>query len=754
MAGALCDIRVIDFGQYVAGPLTTMLLGDQGAEVIRIDPPGGPRWRSNADAVLNRGKRRITLDLKNAVDFDVARRLCASADVVVENFRPGVMERLGLGASHLLGANRGLIYCSLPGFAADDPRATIPAWEGVVGAATATYRARDPKAEPHFTAIPLPSNFAAFTAANSIVAALLARQSTGSGQRIETPLFDAMFEAFGVWGQKNLSGRGQAGMPANLGAPDPLRGGHYQCADGRWIQLLLLRPRHFDWFADRILPTQWRDEGLLDRERLERDPVLVAELGHRVAELFKTRTAWDWERAVNAIGTPLCVCRTTAEWLQDAHAIATRSVVAVEDPQLGPMMQAGFPVALSESRPDDPQPRRALDADRDAIMAELGTGRGSLPQTAGTALTAALEGVRVIDTTQIWAGPTAGRVLAEYGADVVKINDTSGDILSHLHVNSGKRSLLLDLRSEAGLKVLWKLVERSDVFMQNFARGTADRLGIGYAQVRAHRPDIIYSSVSAYGHDGPRGADRGWEPVGQAATGMQERMGGAVPMMQPWALCDYGTGLMGAFSVLLGLFHRARTGNGQRVEAALSMTGTLHQTPFMFSHAGRVWDEPRGPGAKGSGPLQRLYRAADGWLFLGAKANDLPKLAAVPGFEGIERVSGDALEQQLAARFQRDSADASVARLIAAGVGAHRLVDLEEIMEDAWVKTHRLSVVREHEGAGLVRMVGPSPRLSATPVRVASPARPPGADGPAVLSEIGLGEQMEALVQDGVVVLP
>ncbi|MBM3140883.1 MAG: CoA transferase [Chloroflexi bacterium] len=362
--------------------------------------------------------------------------------------------------------------------------------------------------------------------------------------------------------------------------------------------------------------------------------------------------------------------------------------------------------------------------------------------------------VRVIDTTQIWAGPTAGRVLAEFGADVVKINDTSGDVMSHLHVNSGKRSLLLDLRSAAGRDVLWRLAETSDVFIQNFRKGTAERLGIGYDDVRARRADILYASVSAYGYDGPRGADRGWEPVGQATTGMQLRMGGDAPAMQPFALCDYGTGMMGAFSVLLALFHRGRTGEGERVQAALSMTGTLHQTSFMFEYEGRTWDEPSGRAARGAGPLQRLYRAADGWFVLGARPGDRPRLAAATGIAGLAAMDGGALEQALETRFATEPTATWVDRLTAAGIGAHALVDLETVLEDPWVRRHRLTVVREHEGVGAVRMVGPSPRLSMTPVRVTEPARPPGADGPTVLVELGLGDVLGELLSARAIAVP
>src|SRR5215208_3873483 len=134
MAGPLAGIRVIDFGQYVAGPLAAMLLADHGAEVIRVDPPGGPRWPTPANATWNRGKRGVILDLKRGADHALARQLIGSADVVIENFRPGVMERLDLGPRAMTDAHPRLIYCSLPGFAADDPRASLPAWEGVVAA--------------------------------------------------------------------------------------------------------------------------------------------------------------------------------------------------------------------------------------------------------------------------------------------------------------------------------------------------------------------------------------------------------------------------------------------------------------------------------------------------------------------------------------------------------------------------------------------------------------------------------------------
>ena len=125
MSSVLEGVRVIDFGQYIAGPLAGMLLADQGADVVRVDPPGGPMWDTPANATWNRGKRSITLNLKQPDGVETALRLIASADVVIENFRPGVMDRLGLGPQQVLRDNPRLIYCSLPGFASDDPRAAF-----------------------------------------------------------------------------------------------------------------------------------------------------------------------------------------------------------------------------------------------------------------------------------------------------------------------------------------------------------------------------------------------------------------------------------------------------------------------------------------------------------------------------------------------------------------------------------------------------------------------------------------------------
>jgi crotonobetainyl-CoA:carnitine CoA-transferase CaiB-like acyl-CoA transferase len=736
MAGALAGVRVIDFGQYIAGPLTAMLLADQGADVVRVEPPGGPRLDTPANQTWNRGKRSLVLDLTRQEDRATARRLVETADVVVENFRPGVMDRLGLGAAAMTAANPRLIYCSLPGFAADDPRAGLPAWEGVVGAATATYPFRGPEGAPVYTAVPISSCYAAFQAAVGIAIALYARQRDGLGQRIEVPLFDATFAAIGSRGL-----RVHDRPPAPLTGPIAGWTRQFECKDGRWVQFHAGNSR-FGAFLEAVGAAAWAD-----------DP----DAQQRIAALFKSRTAQEWEDLAEQVGTECAVCRTSAEWLENPHARASRIVVETDDPKLGRLVGPGINVRLSATPGAIRSPAPPPDGHRAAVLAELAERRpAAAPHAVTETPRAALEGVKVIDLCIILAGPTCGRTLAEFGADVIKIDSPRrAAIAFHHDINRGKRSILLDLKSEEGLRIFWRLVEQADVVVQNFRKGVAERLGIGYEQVRARRPDIVYCSINTYGQIGPWAGRPGHEQLAQAATGMQVRFGGdGRPVLQPFAVNDYGTGFMGAYAVALALLHRRRTGEGQHVDTALAYTATVLQSPFLQAYAGKRWDEPRGQDALGSSPLHRAYRARDGWLFLGARPSDRDRLEHALGLTGLGSLDAAALAHTLAERLAGDTVAAWERRLWEAGIGAHRVVgDVADLMADPWVRAHGLSITRPHEGVGLIDTTGPAPRLSRTPPVPGCPAPRPGADAASILGEIGLAGELDRLVRAGVVVL-
>jgi crotonobetainyl-CoA:carnitine CoA-transferase CaiB-like acyl-CoA transferase len=752
MTSVLDGIRVIDFGQYIAGPLAGMLLADHGADVIHVDPPGGPMWHTPANATWNRGKRSIILNLKHPDDLAIATRLLESTDVVIENFRPGVLDRLGLGPQAALAMNPRLIYCSLPGFASDDPRAQVRAFEGVVGAATATYRPHTEGSDrPVYTAIPISSNYAAFQAVVGIVMALLARQRDGTGQWIEVPLFDATFPSIGARAMRVHD-------PAYI-VPTPrgIWGGGFECADGRWVQFGGSGNQNFRQFVEAAGITAWDAEGLTDIERIMRDPELFAEHLRRARELFKTRTAQEWEDLVARAGSEGAVCRTSAEWFEHPHAVASQMVLEVEDPQYGKMLQPGVNVRLSRTPGAVRWPAPKPDQHRAEILTGLDAQPADriLPTLEGTVRTA-LEGMRVLDLCIILAGPTLGRTLAEFGADVIKIDNPTrgGYVASHNDVNRGKRSLLLDLKSEAGRNIFWQLLEGADVVAQNYRAGKLEKLGLSYEEVRRRKPDIIYASLNAFGHLGPWARRPGHEQFAQATTGMQRRFGGdGPPTIQPNPINDYGTGFMGAYAVALALWHRQRTGEGQHVDTALAYTAMIHQSPFMQLYNGKRWDEPNGQDQLGSGPLHRAYRARDGWFFVGARQDEVPRLAAVEGLMGIASLREKPLEHALEQQFAGDSVDTWVARLTRAGIGAHRYIGgLGELMADPWVTAHELSLTREHDEMGLVTTCGPAPRLSRTPIRIGKPAPKPGSDAHEILTEIGLGDrEIEALIEAGVV---
>jgi len=273
--------------------------------------------------------------------------------------------------------------------------------------------------------------------------------------------------------------------------------------------------------------------------------------------------------------------------------------------------------------------------------------------------------------------------------------------------------------------------------------------------LRTLKPDLIHVSVSAFGYGGPWGAWPGYEPNAQATTGLQTRMGGdGAPLMQPFAVNDYGTGLLAAYGTSLALFHRARTGEGQQVEAALAFTGTMLQSAYLQEYAGKRWDEPRGREARGSGPLQRMYRAEDGWLYLGARGNQRAALGQVAGLGGSEALEGAALEAFLTERFAARAVDAWVASLTAAGIGAHRVVtSIPSVMTDPWVAAHNLSVTRQHDSGEMITTTGPGARLSRTPVVPGRPAATPGADAESVLGQIGLADALGELCETGTVLV-
>ena len=722
--GALDGLRVIDFGQYMAGPLAAMMFADHGADVIRVDPPSGPMWDTPANAVWNRGKRRISLDLKSADGRRTAQELIASADIVVENFRPGVMDRLGLGAEESTNGNDRLIYLSMPGFSPDDERASVPGWEGVVSAGVGTYSgslmADAPK--PVYTAVPIASSYAAFTGCTGVAMALVARERDGFGQRIEASLHDSLYQAIGIRGLKFLDRDAPRGPVPWVGP--------YECADGRWVFFHAAYSHFIRQFCVAAGVPQWLDEPWSKASEIQQDFSLADTAIAHLTNIFLTRTAQEWEDLINEAGPPTVRCLDSAEWLHEPHAREAEIIVELDDPELGPMLQPGIQVRMGGTPGEIRGPRQALDADREDILAELSATVPAAMRAPGERLSQALEGMTALDLCIILAGPTCGRTLAEFGADVVKIDNPSREngIMLHEDINRGKRSVLLDLKRAEGRDVFLEMAADVDVVVQNYRQGKVGGLGVDYESVRQINPDVIYASLNAFGEIGPWAERAGWEQLAQSASGMMTRYGDTSPTLQPFAINDYGTGINGAFGVGMALYHKLRTGEGQQVFTALARTAGTLQSNMLHEYEGKRWDEPAGQDAVGDGPLHRLYEASDGWLFVGARpdqSDDMPS----------------------AEEFATRTVAEWVSELTAKGIGAAAVGSVEEAMTEYRAVAKGFSVTREHEGRGRVRTNGPSIKMSRTPVSVGRPAMVPGSAAPEVL-----GDRSTDLSEIGVVV--
>jgi crotonobetainyl-CoA:carnitine CoA-transferase CaiB-like acyl-CoA transferase len=389
----LAGLRVLDFGHYLAGPMVGMILADQGAEVIRIDPPGGPRWKNHVNAILGRGKKSIVLDLKTAADRKTAQDLAARSDLVVENFRPGVMDRLGLGAEQLMEINPALVYLSMPGFSSrDDTLSATKAFEGVIAAASGQFTDMGLSRvlmgiNPSFTPLPLASSYAATLGATAAVLALTKRKRTGRGESIEVPLASALLEGL-VYNamyvenypdryksprEREIERRRASGEPMNMayqeiqGYLDPFYR-TYTCADGRPFYVVCASHKHHVANAlklmglweemqaeglpdfDAYLPTdQWPEGQDCTLTAYPFSPAWAKTISAAMSQVFKTRSAFEWEEIWGEAGIPAAAHRTTREWLQSEHALASGLVLELEDPELGPTRQMGNLVWLAQS---------------------------------------------------------------------------------------------------------------------------------------------------------------------------------------------------------------------------------------------------------------------------------------------------------------------------------------------------------------------------------------------------------------------
>ena len=321
----------------------------------------------------------------------------------------------------------------------------------------------------------------------------------------------------------------------------------------------------------------------------------------------------------------------------------------------------------------------------------------------------------MLDLCIVLAGPTCGRTLAEYGADVIKIDDPARpyDPSGSLDVNRGKRSILLDLKQEAGRQVFFDLLETADVVVENYRKGSLAKLGLDYDSLKQRKPEPGLCIVERLWLRTGHGANvPGWEQLAQATSGMQVRRGGRddAPMLMPYPVNDYGTGMMGAYAVALALHERNRTGKGQSVDSGLALTAGLLQSPYFLDFDGHQRNEPEGRELRGIGLLcpdctkpatvgftciARMSSARKGFF----QIEELVHLSGHPESAAIkngEPVQDGALAQGLAEVFREKPRSHWMACISGAGIGIAENMGISDFRNAGHVRDAGLIVTREH----------------------------------------------------------
>ena len=722
----LTGVKIVDFGQYIAGPAVGMLLGDLGATVVKIDPLAGPMWDSPANAALNRNKVIVNLDLKTEDGLEKARALCSEADIVIENFRPGKLAALGLDFAEMRKERPELITLSIPGFASNDlERREQRAFETVVAASSGVFTDMGLNrvlmgVNPSFSPLPLASAYAAQIAASAAVLALQSRQVTGRGDQIEVPLAAAVMEGlcynsikvadmperYLTQREKEIERRRIEGLQMNVPYEDlqelldPFFRS-YMCKDGRMFYVVCPSHKHH---AKRCLEVLGIYEKLVEDGLTSEDdtykpwaewssPVSLGvypmpkdwadHIAARMKEVFMTRTAREWVKLFGRAGIPGGPQLWLQEWINDEYAEHSGLMIDVWDPEYGEMTQPGPIVWMEESGEEalTPEPRRWVEFDEALkILRKL---RTDIPEPSEeNDQEAWLTGVRVLDLCNVIAGPHSACYLARFGAEVIKLDpaqplyDSWNTVIYGLSQMRGKRSMLADLKSRYGRQVFEDLVKSVDIIVWNAPDSQIKRMGLDTESLRKLNPDAIFCKLDCFSgvRRGVRTDYIGYDDLVQAATGIMLRFGGAMDRPEEHAhvgTIDVMCGFGGALAVAAALYQKHRHGRIGRGRTSLSANSGLLQLPFAFDYKGRgLFDEPSGPEAIGWDDLSRFYSTASGrHILLSAYENDLQRFRNVEGLEELPDIDPDERAAYLAAAFQSQPASEWLSRLRDADIG-------------------------------------------------------------------------------------
>lgn len=636
--GPLHGIKVLDVSIMAAGPWTAALLGMLGAEVVKVEPPAGDatRWALPTQngmgtnfMAMNVNKKDIILDMKTEAGRAQALALAASADIIVQNFRVGVIDKLGLGYETVSALNPRVVYCSISGFGEEGPLRHAGCADPIMQAFSGFGRLNGGIGEEveafRFTGfIDLAT---ASVAAQSILAALVHRDETGLGQEVCVSMLEAALEMQGTRVAEWLAG---AEMPRARGsqsaafAPDRA----YRTLD-RQIFVSVCSENQWTGFCHALeRPALAQDARFLSNTLRVRH---LDALDAFVAPLIALRPALWWLRVFERNGVP-CALEQHFETIRRHQQVVDNGLIAaIPTREWGEISVAGLPWSFSRT-PCEVMPPPAPGEHTAEVLDGLGRDAGTLPVPTSNGVSS-LRGLQVIELAEGIAGPLAGLRLAELGADVIKVETAAGDWLrgayphakdevdaaSFVDLNRGKRSIALGTNAHAAKQVLRRLLGDADILITDWTEVRLAAAGIGDFAVDSPQlnPDLIVVSVSAWGARGPLSAMPGSELTVQAMAGYTRYLGayGEDARRLGADVASVGTGIFAMQAALAALYARRRGGGGQRVD--VSMWGTLLAMKSIHLAAQSNPDEYKGPRVGGANnPPELGWQTGKGRVFI------------------------------------------------------------------------------------------------------------------------------------------
>jgi crotonobetainyl-CoA:carnitine CoA-transferase CaiB-like acyl-CoA transferase len=732
-----------------------MLLADYGADVLKVEIGSGDPARSNAGfSIWNRGKRGIVLS-QSPEDQARLDELIAGADVLIHSNYAADLVGTVLDHERLTSRYPRLVIISTtPTYGERAPWVGNQESDGLLEAnGGAAVKQSSYSGGPIDFVLPALVYLQGAWAATCAVASLLERHTSGKGQVVNVNGFHGSLLA-SMQGQAVREGVRLASRPG--GSP---HGGSpfyriYQCSDGEWLILGALTAKFH-----RLVFEALGIEDLLNDPRVHSDAAsMMANDADRLwvietlEEVFRTGTVEHWLARLSAKDVPAAAVGRREDWLNHEAIRVAGLRAEVVDPERGTVIMPGMFVALHSSPGSirGPAPRLGEHNDdekwRSGVEAPINEGAHDV-ERAGP-----LDGIRVIDAGTMVAGPMTGSLLSELGADVVKLETIAGDPFrgGGEPYNRGMRSLSLSFTEPRGRAVLAKLVARSDVYISSTRAVAAREIGIDYEAIRQWKEDIVFDGITAFGEVGPYRDDPGFDPVLQAMSGMSYGQGGLEePVVLTSALNDVSAATLGVFGIVVALWHREVTGEGQYVGISLAQSSLFMQSGELVSYPGRPPVPSGARDRQGPSPDDQYYETADGWVRV-APAGNPP-----PGQWGgrPSNASATPFDDSWPERLKTMSADEAVDELSRAGIPVVKARSADEILADSDLMNAEYFHGHDTKpGEAPVYMAGRVGHFSRTSVKRTFVPPGLGEHSVEILAELGVDEgDIEALVADGVV---